>query len=403
MKINKRVIDECTTCNSCTAFCPVAAVTREFPGPKLVGPAGERLRKQGGRIDAALTYCTNCKTCEITCPNGVPVAAINMAAKANYYRQHGHSLRDWILAHGELMAKLATPVSWLANLGMANPLTRKILKALGIAADKRALPAYAARTLNDEYRNLRQQPFADKVVFFPGCYISNNEPRVGLDLIAVLQKNGYEVILPPGLNCCGVPMVTGAYIEDAAAAGRRNIAILAEYVRRGYPVLTCCTSCGQMLKQEYCEQLAVGDEAAAVAAKTYDAMEFLLELHENGRLNTDFRFQAGRYLYHAPCHLRAQGIGRPALEILGLLPGIEVTDADAGCCGIAGSYGFKDDRYDISMAVGAALFAKIREVRPDAVLTDCGTCRMQITHATGAKALHPLAVLRKAYEPAYKL
>jgi glycerol-3-phosphate dehydrogenase subunit C len=399
MKKTDHSIDACTACTSCTALCPVAAVVRDFPGPRMAGPAAERFRIAGAPPDATLAYCTNCKTCDITCPSGVPVAALNMKARAEYQQKHGRRLRDWILAHGELMAKLAMPCQPLANLGMANPVTRRILEAIGITGS-RPLPPYARRTFLRQYGKLRQQPFADKVVFFPGCFINHNDPRTGLDLIAVLQANRYQVIVPEGLACCGVPLVTGGYLDEAEQAAKRNLAVLAGYAAQGIPILAACTSCGLMLKQEYGELFAA-DGAAAVAAHTYDAMEFLAELRAQGRLDTGFAFApaAGRYLYHAPCHLRVQGIGRPALELLAAVPGVAVADLDAGCCGIAGSYGFKADRYDIAQAIGAELFAKIKASPAAAVLTDCGTCRLQIAHGTGAEAIHPISVLRKAYEP----
>ncbi|MDR7867019.1 MAG: anaerobic glycerol-3-phosphate dehydrogenase subunit C [Sporomusaceae bacterium] len=401
MKTCNNNIDACTTCAACTALCPVTAVVRDFPGPKMAGPAAERFRKAGAPTDAALAYCTNCKNCDITCPSGVPVAALNMRARAEHVKKHGRRLRDWILAHGEHMAKLAMPGQPLTNLGMANPVTRQMLKAIGISGS-RPLPRYAPRTFLRQYGKLRQQPFADKVVFFPGCFINYNDPQVGLDLIAVLQANRHQVIVPPGLACCGVPLVTGGYLEEAAAAAKRNLAALADYARQGVPILTACTSCGLMIQQEY-DELLGAEGASEVAARTYDAMEFLLELHDRGRLNTAFTPVGGQYLYHASCHLRAQGIGRPALELLAALPGVTVADLDAGCCGIAGSYGFKADRYDISMAIGRELFAKIKAQPADAVLADCGTCRLQIAHGTGAKVLHPISVIRKAYEPEYKL
>ncbi len=396
MKKHEHNIDACTACTACTALCPVRAVVRDFPGPKMVGPAAERFRRAGAPTDAALNYCTNCKTCDITCPSGVPVAAINMRARAEHVKKHGRKLRDWILAHGEHMAKLAMSSQPLANLGMANPVTRQMLKAIGISGS-RPLPRYAPRTFLRQYGKLRQQPYEDKAVFFPGCFINYNAPQVGLDLIAVLQANRYQVIVPPGLACCGVPLVTGGYLDEAEQAARRNIAALAEYAARGVPVLTACSSCGLMLKQEYGELFAA-DGASEIAARTYDIMEFLLELHDQGRLNIGTRSVAGRYLYHAPCHLRAQGIGRPTVELLAALPGVAVTDLDAGCCGIAGSYGFKADRYDISMAIGRELFEQIKAEPGAPVLADCGTCRLQIAHATGAETLHPVSVLRKTYE-----
>lgn len=393
----KYKIDNCTACASCNVACPVAAATREFPGPKLAGPAAERFRLGGSPVDQTLGFCTNCKNCDISCPAGVPISTLNMLARAEYHKKSSRSLRDWLLAHGELLAKMATPVQALANFGMTNPLTRRLLKTLGV---QRTPPAYAPATFYRLYRKLKQQPFDAKVVFYPGCYIQYNQPQIGLDFIAVMQANRYEVIVPDDTVCCGSPLVTGAYMEEAAANTRRNSAALAEWAGRGYPIVTCCTSCSLMLKQEG-EELFGADAAKTVAACVYDAAELLLDMADRGDLNTDFTPPPGRFIYHAPCHLRAQGIGRPAFELLKTVLGIDVADADAGCCGIAGNYGFKAERYEISMAIGTPLFKEIQESGALAAISDCGTCRLQIAHATGIKTLHPLTVLRKGYEPAY--
>ena len=395
MKKHHNLPDECTACTSCVIHCPVTAVTAKFRGPKLSGPALERYRLLLHDEDPSLEYCSNCKNCDITCPSGVSASTMNMLARGEYYRTHKHRLRDWVLAHGEKLAKQSSPMAKLANLGMANPLTRAMVKRLGIS-DKRQLPRYASRTFANRFRRLKQQPYPDKVVFYPGCFINYNDPQVGMDLVAVMQANRYEVIVPEGTKCCGAPLVAGGYLDEAADNARKNIKSLGHFAAQGYPVITACTSCSLMLKREY-QELFDLDESEAVAARVYDACEFLLELHDQGRLNTEFVRQNGKFIYHAPCHLRAQGMGRPALELLKMLPDIEVDDADAGCCGISGSYGFKDDKYDISMAIGAELFGRIKAARADAAVSDCGTCRMQIAHGAGVRTIHPLALLAKAY------
>ena len=145
----------------------------------------------------------------------------------------------------------------------------------------------------------------------------------------------------------------------------------------------------ELMELEHMEQLA---------EHTYDASEFLIGLYDRGKLNTHFGKLSGRYMYHAPCHLRAQGIGRPSLELLRMIPGIEIEDADAGCCGQSGTYGFQVSTHDIAMTIGEPVFERFRDYAPDAIVSDCSGCRMQIAQATGFPAVHPLTLLRKSYE-----
>ena len=186
--------DRCIACTSCVAYCPVSAVTRKYAGPKMMGPALERFRGIDPNTEFSLEYCSNCKNCDISCPSGVPVSTLNMLAKARYFETRPHSLLDWILSHSDILSKLASPMAALANWGMGNPITKWILKRIGIT-DTMTLPAYAAKTFEQQFRNLRQQSFADKVIFFPGCYINYYEPEIGLDFVAVMQRNHYEVIV----------------------------------------------------------------------------------------------------------------------------------------------------------------------------------------------------------------
>ena len=133
------------------------------------------------------------------------------------------------------------------------------------------------------------------------------------------------------------------------------------------------------------------------AANVYDLFEFLDILADKGELNTNFQSVSAKLTYHVPCHLKAQGFGVPAASILRDVPGVTVELADAGCCGMSGNYGFKGDKYDISMKIGEKLFSRIKEQAADSVICDCGTCRLQIRHGTQAKACHPVEILAKAY------
>jgi glycerol-3-phosphate dehydrogenase subunit C len=319
-----------------------------------------------------------------------------MLARAKQYKNKRRSLLDWMMSHSDIMSKLASPMAALSNFGMANPLTKLILKQVGIT-DTMSLPKYASKTFLSQFRAFKQQSFPDKVVFFSGCFINYYAPEVGMDLVAVMQKNNMEVIVPEGLDCCGSPLVGKGYLDEAMEKGRKNIAALKSLIDQGIPVLTCCTSCGLMLKMEYQELMDL-DYMDKLAANTYDASEFLLERHEQGKLNLDLAPLAGRYIYHTPCHLRAQGIGRPSFDLLSMIPGFQIEAADAGCCGQSGTYGFEVAKHDIAMAIAEPVFQRIKEYQPDYIVSDCSGCRMQLSQGTGFPALHPLTILRQSYE-----
>jgi glycerol-3-phosphate dehydrogenase subunit C len=135
----------------------------------------------------------------------------------------------------------------------------------------------------------------------------------------------------------------------------------------------------------------------AVSDRIYDICEYLVALHGRGELRTDFRPLDMTVTYHAPCQQQGHGIGKPALDLMALVPELRVVEMDATCCGIAGTYGLKKEKYDIAMAVGAGLFDQIRAAGPDLTVCDSETCRWHIEHATGVRTVHPIEILHRAY------
>ncbi len=391
--------DKCTACTICLTVCPVTAATRKFRGPKMTGPALTRLRKLVSDDDPMLDYCSNCKNCDMACPSGVPISTLNMLAKNEYYKKHPRkSKADDMLAHSEKMGKLITSLplgATFANLGAAIGKSIGMLGSMGIA-EKQELPKYASESFLSKFKKIKQTHGKRKVVFFSGCFINYNQPNVGVDLVKVYQHNGIEVATDERFVCCGSPMVSGGYIDDARKNAEKNVKLLKQWVDKGYDIITACTSCGLMLKQEY-QELFDFAQMSDYAAHMYDSIEYLERLYEMGELKTDFKALNKKYIYHAPCHLKVQSIGRPTMEILPLVPSVNIEEADAGCCGISGSYGYKADKYEVAMKVGSKLFNRIKKSGAEKVVCECGTCRMQIKHGTGVEAIHPLTVLRKAY------
>ena len=394
--------DKCIACTTCVVHCPVADATPKFLGPRMIGPAYERFRLLGLTEDPSLHYCANCKNCDISCPHGVPVSSLNMMARADQFKKHSPGPRDWVLGHGELMAKwLRLIPAALKNFGMLNPVTRMVLDALGI--DKRApLPAFAPQTFRQLMRHVHQPDHKRSVVFYPGCYVDVYDPRTGLDMVWAMNRAGYKVIVPEELVCCGLPMVANGFWQHARSNAEHNLKALGQWRDAGLPVVTGCPSCALMFRvdlPEYFPDVAEKYGACSLA----DAQEFLLDAVDSGDLSlkADGKQQTLpdlKLIYHAPCHLRAQGNGLPGLELLRRLDGVTVENADAGCCGISGSYGFKKEKYDIAQTVGSELFAKVRDSGAQAAVSECGTCRVQITHGSGKFSLHPVTILRQRLE-----
>jgi glycerol-3-phosphate dehydrogenase subunit C len=390
-------LDHCVKCTICETFCPYSQVTPLFPGPKYVGPQAERYRQAGASVDASVDYCSGCGICTQVCPQGVKIAEINAQARARLWEERGIPLRNQVVARPSVLGRFGTPVAPLANWVLRNrPLRAVTERLLGIHRNA-PMPRFAGRTFQ-RWARRHSSPAAERtVVYFHACGTNYYEPAVGEMVVAVLEHNGFRVVVPPQ-DCCGLPLQSNGNFPAARAYVGRLVASLAPYAREGHAIVANSTSCGLMLKREAHEILGVEDEdLQLVSERTFDLCEFLLLLHEQGELRTDFRPLPLTVPYHAPCQQRGHGIGKPALDLLALVPELEVIELDVDCCGIAGTYGLKREKYEISMAVGERLFRELRESEADVAACDSETCRWQIEHGSGVHAVHPVELLYRAY------
>ncbi|MBI5441838.1 MAG: hypothetical protein HY900_11585 [Deltaproteobacteria bacterium] len=233
------------------------------------------------------------------------------------------------------------------------------------------------------------------IVYFTGCFADYYGPEIGRSFVEVMERNGLRAIVPE-TKCCGMPQMANSNLEGARKNFEANVRALAEAAAPGHDVLTTCPSCNLMLRREGLPFFD-GPEARFVSERVYDACEYLSRLHRSGRLNTDFGPLDVRVFYHNPCHLKVQEI-RDAVDLLGLIPGLELAGANTACCGMGGSYGMKKQNYDRSVAIAGKVWAEVRASRADVVVTDCGGCGLQVQAGTGAVVRHPLALLNEAYK-----
>jgi glycerol-3-phosphate dehydrogenase subunit C len=397
-------LDECIKCNICTSYCPVSAVTELFPGPKYVGPQAQRFRQpvQLHSPDHSVDYCSGCRVCNEVCPAGVRIAEINARARAQIVADRGMPLRNRLLGRNELLGKLGSIAPEVANLALHNPLSRLLAEKIMGVARHAPLPRWSTKgALRDWLRRTarRRVKAGKKVVYFHGCATMYYEPCVGKAAIAVLEHHGYEVIVPHQ-NCCGLPMLSNGEFKAARRYHQNNAARLAGFGRAGFPIIGTSTSCTLTLKEEAPELLDMyDDDTTQLKLATWDIFEWLRELSERGELRTDFQPVNLVLPYHAPCQQRAHRIGKPALEILALIPGLDLRESHARCCGIAGTYGYKAEKYQIAMDVGEELFNFVRQQDANLHFTACDseTCRWQLEHGTGIPSRHPIEILAAAY------
>jgi glycerol-3-phosphate dehydrogenase subunit C len=293
--------------------------------------------------------------------------------------------------------RLGTPVAPLANWTLRNPLLRAAAERT-IGLHRRApMPRFAGRTFQRWARGHASPQAARRVAFFHGCGTNYYEPRLGEMTVALLEHNGLAVEVPKQ-DCCGLPLQSNGLFDDARGYVHRLTARLAPYARAGVDIVGTSTSCTLMLKREALEILGMGDdeELRAVSERVFDICEYLLAMHDRGELRTDFRPVPERVVYHAPCQQQGHGIGKPALDLMALVPELEVIESDATCCGVAGTYGLKREKHDIAMKVGAGLFEQIAGAEPHGAVCDSETCRWQIQHATGVRTVHPVEMLHRA-------
>ncbi|MFP5417020.1 MAG: anaerobic glycerol-3-phosphate dehydrogenase subunit C [Actinomycetes bacterium] len=397
-ELQRASLDQCVKCTICETSCPVSAVTPLFSGPKFVGPQGERFR-DGVSVDHSVDYCSSCGTCSVVCPQGVNVAELNSLARAVMKAEHGVPMRDRLITQTTLMGQGMTPVAPLANAVLGNKVARIAMeKVVGVHRNA-PMPTARTQTLHSwlKKRPARTKaPTRGAVVYFHGCAGGYFEVDAAKKAVEVLEHLGFEVLVPEQ-GCCGLAEQSNGLFDQATKSVRALVRQLRS-AGQDLTIVSTAGSCAGMLKHEAHQILGLHDsELLDVGTRMREISEFLMELHAAGELPTDFAPVQMRLPYHAPCQLKSQGIGTPASELLRLIPGLDVVDSEVVCCGIAGTYGLKKEKYDIAQAVGKPLFDMVRANEQGLAACDTETCRWQIENSTGVRTVHPIVLVHQAY------
>lgn len=393
--------ESCIKCTACTAVCPVSRQNPFYPGPKQAGPDGERLRlKTADLYDEALKYCTNCKRCEIACPSDVKIGDIIVRARNKHLDRQNkplmHKLRDAVLSNTDIMGKLNTPFAPIVNTITGLKATRFLLEKTLKVSQHRTLPKYSFGSFRNWYQKKQakqQAQFAEKIAYYHGCYVNYNNPQLGKELIDVFNALDIGVVLLEKEKCCGLPLMVNGFPERAKSQAKFNLAQLGNTVDQGLDVVGTSSSCTMNLRDEYHHVL--GMDNAKVKPHINIVTRYLYQLQKNGR-KLPLKPLPLRVAYHTACHVEKAGWSPYTLDVLGQIPELEIVKLPSQCCGIAGTYGFKAENYEVSQAIGKSLFDHINEGGFDYVISECETCKWQIDMSTNHTCLHPISLLAMA-------
>ncbi len=411
-----RVFDVCHGCRVCYTLCPSFVKLFEVTDD-AAGVFGEVEELSDKAINDTVDLCWQCKICDPICPY-IPPHPLDIDFPRTLIRyqlvrkqREGTKFADRIFGETDLVGTLSSYAAGLTNWANRNGLIREVLeKYLGVHRD-RLLPEFHSQTFAKWYRkhsrrtaknngshgersSRRGSVPVEKVVLFYTCTVNYNEPDIGKAAVAVLEKNGVECYVPKQ-QCCGLPLIDGGFLDRAIGKMKANVATLSEAVRQGYKIVVPSASCSYMLKHDYPDYVPTED-AKLVAKNTYDLSEYLVMLHEAGKLDLGFQNNIGKVRYHQPCHIMAQKIGFKAAELLKLIPGTEV-DRLQHCSGHDGAWSVKKEYFEESMKVGEPLFKFMKAEENCCCVTDCPLSAIQIQQGAGKKAIHPVVVLAQAY------
>ena len=353
----------------------------------------------GGRdVHDVLDLCLECRACKTECPVGVDMARFKSEFLADYHRRHGTPLRARVLGHVRALSALASRAAPLVNPWLDRHWVRALNERLLGIDRRRTLPPWARRTLAAAWRRRSgggaAQPDA---VLFNDTFTNYYSPDIGLAAAGVLEAAGLTVGLGPRA-CCGRPLISQGLLDAARARARQAVRRLHPLAAAGTPIVLLEPSCLSALADD-APALLRGEEqrrAKEVAAACLLFEDYLNRRLDDGGATLPLRAGPDEVVLHGHCHQKSLGLVAPARALLERIPGARVTELDAGCCGMAGSFGYAREHFDVSRRIGERrLLPAARALGPGHVLAAAGTsCRHQVHDFTGVRAQHPAVLLQ---------
>jgi Fe-S oxidoreductase len=399
--------DRCQRIGACRktgigVMCPSYMATREEEhatrgrANALVKALSEPDPKQAlgdERLHEILDLCLECKACKSECPLSVDMASLKAEFLGHYQDTHGVPLRSRLFGSIRALNRIGAAAAPLSNLA-----PRRLLERAAGIDRRRPLPRFQRDTLI-RWDKQRTKLGGREVVFLADSFTTFTEPAIGRAAIELLEAAGYAVRLEAA-GCCGRSSISKGLLDRARAMAESMTERLAPYAERGVPIVGCEPSCLLTLKEEHLSLQPGNARAQTVADHARLVEDLLVEAIDEGSLRLDpgSKVAGSRIVFHGHCHQKALAGTKATVELLERVPGAEVAELDAGCCGMAGSFGFEAEHYELSMQIGELrLFPALRREAAGTLVAATGvSCRQQISHGVGREARHPVQIVREA-------
>jgi len=403
-----RAFEICHGCRMCFKYC------ESFP--TLFRFIDERHGADVHQITAEETktvmdLCFQCKLCEVQCPYTprdkhefqLDFPKLVHRWDAVQLQKRGKTLREKMLGDPDTAGRMARASLGLANVAnRSRPLRVLMEKTVGIHREK-LLPDFASQPFDawaQQNGFVRPEP-GGEAVLFQTCFVQHNETQIGKDVLEVMRRNQVDCRVVKGLQCCGMPAWEHGDLTALRRQAHHDLDLLLPFVEKGAKVLVVNPTCSMMMRREWPHLLDGADRPRAekLAPAVMDPSEFLWSLREQPRFNTQFQSvpPGGKVAYHAPCHLRAQGIGFKGRDLLRKIPGVSVSVTVAECCGHDGTYAMTVEGFRGSVQVGQKAFEGMKAGEAEVWATDCPLASLQFAQHAGKKPLHPMTILARAY------
>ena len=353
-------------------------------------------------IYEVMDLCLSCKGCKSECPSNVDVAKLKAEFLQHYYDENGVPFRSKLIANFSASAKLGAIAPGIYNFVMTNKAVSKALKKISGFAEDRSMPTMYKTTLLSWYKKHKktQQETKKKVYLFCDEFTNYNDTEIGIKAIQLLEKLGYEVVIPKHEES-GRAWLSKGLIREAKKIANKNIQLLCSLITAETPLIGIEPSAILTFRDEYVD--LADDElytlAVELSKNVFTIDEFIAAEIQNGNIRSEhFTKVQKKVVLHGHCQQKALSSVAHTVKALTLPENYTVETIPSGCCGMAGSFGYEKEHYDISMKIGElVLFPTVRKQTDDVIIAAPGTsCRHQVKDGTGKHAKHPVEILYEA-------